>query len=142
MRRHRLLLLLVILAVSALAGGCGGGGVEYEQVKAAPPVLEIPDGSNTGSLASGEDAGNEDDDPDADETPTPTPTAAGDTGATAAPVAPPTGTGTTAPPTDTGGAAPETEQPAQPEQPQDTGGAGADAELDQFCADNPGACDG
>ena len=134
MRRLRPAVLLVLSLLSIVIAGCGGGEVEYEQVTAKPPVIPIPDGSATGDLSAGEDAGGED--ANAEKTPTPTPTATGGTGATAAPPA-----ATAAPPTDTGGAAPEEEQPAQ-EQPEDTGGAQADDQFDPFCADNPGACDG
>ena len=126
--------LLTLLLLPALIAGCGGSEVEYEQVNSAPPVLEIPQGSNTGGLSAGEDAGDED--ANAEKTPTPTPTATDGTTVAPAPTAAPE---TAAP--ETGGAAPETEQPAPETAPEDTGGAGADEGLDQFCADNPGACD-
>ncbi len=132
MRKLRPLIVAVLL-LPALIAGCGGSEVEYEQVKAEPPALDVP--GDTAALSKGSSTA---DDAQADETPTPTPTAEGGTGT----AAPPAAAAPTTPSTGTGGAAPEAQQPATEEQPENTGGAGADEGLDQFCADNPGACDG
>jgi hypothetical protein len=133
--------LIPLLFAAVLLPGCGGGDVSYEEVKLPPPTLTVPKDSGTTSTAS------------AGKTPTPTPTptttpeassgtsSSGTTGSTGGTSASggttsggtTSGSGTTG----TGGTGTQTQT-----QPQDTGGASPDEGLDQFCADNPGACDG
>ena len=132
MRPHHLIALIVLLAFAA--AGCGGNQISADEVSANPPVLPLPEGGTTASSSLRENAGNDDADegdedadadPDADATATPTAEAGAGT------PAPPAATATPAP--TTGGAAPQ-------QDPEATGGAQADEGLDQFCADNPGAC--
>ena len=129
-------LLALLLALALLAAGCGGAEVAYQEVKLPPPTLTVPDEG---------DAPAADDDPDADETPTPTPTPAdGTAGGTTGGTTPGTTGGTTGgatTPGTTGGTSTPAPQATQAPS-QDTGGATADEGLDQFCADNPGACEG
>ena len=130
--------LIPLLLCAALLAGCGGGEVAYDEVKLPPPTLTVPKDS-TGSSTSAR----------ADETPTPSPTPTGTPGASSGTTGGATAGGTTSggttsggatsggATTGTGGATTQTQT-----QPQDTGGASPDEGLDQFCADNPGACDG
>jgi hypothetical protein len=143
-----------LLAVVLLAG-CGGSDIAYAPVESPPETLPIPDGTTPTdtSTAAADDNGNV---TTGKTTPTPEPVTSTDTGATTLPEDT-TGTDTTTVPetppatapapaapedttTDdaTGGAAP----PAAPTPENGTGGATADEGLDQFCADNPGACNG
>lgn len=145
------LAIVLVLALTALVSGCGGADVAYTEVESAPEGLPIPDGAVSAPAAGvDEDA----DDRNGNVTtgrPTPTAEAVAPTdGAVAAPTA----AATTAPvaPTDpvvpedttdddTGAAAPPpVEEEATAVPPSDTGGAVAPGN-DQFCADNPGACD-
>jgi hypothetical protein len=123
--------LFMIVAIPFLAG-CGGGDVAYEEVKLPPPALTIPKDTGTSTTSASSTA-----------TPTPTATPTATAGGTSSSG---TSSGTTSSGTTgstggtagtTGGAGTQTTT-----QPQDTGGATADQGLDQFCADNPGACDG
>ena len=135
---RRSTLLLIVLA--ALLAGCGGNQIAADEVPVEPPTLTIPSDENAAPGATSADADDqqEDEDADADADATATATAepgtttggttGGTTGATTGAAAGTTGGGTSAEPTAT--AAP----------PEDTGGAAADEGLDQFCADNPGAC--
>lgn len=128
MGRTRPLLFSLIAVLLLGASGCGGNQISADEVTSDPPALELPEGGTTASTQLQEDAGSDDEDePDEDATPTPTPTASG--GTAPAPAATPT------PAPATGGT-----QPQQQAAPEDTGGATADEGLDQFCADNPGAC--
>jgi hypothetical protein len=155
--------LIALLGAFVLAAaGCGGGGPEYSEVELPPPALPIPRDTAADPNAS-LDPGTTSPDEDADDADAGDPTATdpatstapdtatdgADTGGTTAPptgtttdpgtATPPTDTGTTTDPgTDTGGATPDTPDDTAT----DTGGAAADQGLDQFCADNPGACDG
>lgn len=118
----RLALTAAVIAALALSG-CGGEQLEADEVPGAPAALTLPPDEGLPTPAADADG-------DADATPTPTPTAdasAGTTGGTTAapavtPAAPATGTTTTQAPTST------------------TGGAGADGNFEDFCAQNPGAC--
>jgi hypothetical protein len=128
-------LLLILLA--ALLAGCGGNQIAADEVPVDPPVLTIPtdaDAAPGATTADSNDAEQTDKDADADADADATPTAepgtggaatssggSGSTGGTAATPAPTAAATATAP-------------------PEDTGGATADEGLDQFCADNPGAC--
>ena len=146
-----------LVAVLALAG-CGGPEIAYTEVTSPPEALPIPDDVGTADAAA--------DDLETDTegskvttgktTATPDPAAA-TTDTTIVPETPETTTtdpAVTAPPVTTapepaapedttedttGGAAPPG---SEPEPSNDTGGATADEGLDQFCADNPGACNG
>jgi hypothetical protein len=137
-------LLLVVLA--ALLAGCGGNQIAADEVPVDPPVLTIPTdedaapGAATADAdadenATDEETTDEDADADADAAATAEPGTGG-----AAPTAEPgTGGGTTGGGTTGGAQAQPTAAPTQAP-PADTGGAQADEGLDQFCADNPGAC--
>jgi hypothetical protein len=121
---------LLLLVLSALLAGCGGNQIAADEVPVEPPVLTIPTDAEAApgaAAATEDDTSSGDEDADADATPTPTADAgtsgAGTTGGT------------------TGGTAPAaTPTPAATTAPNNTGGAQADEGLDQFCADNPGAC--
>ena len=134
---RRLPSLIIILVLFALtAAGCGGESVEAEEVAGPPVTLELPKGGGepADTAASSSD---EDEDADADSTATPTPTAAATTGAGTTGG----GGGAAATPAPTQ-AAPQTggtqaEQPAAPN-PGNTGGT--EAQFDDFCQQNPGAC--
>jgi hypothetical protein len=124
-------LLIPLSAVLVAIAGCGGSEVAYEEVDVPPPTLTIP--KDTGSSAG----------PSASATPTTTPTAtptasSGTSGTTGGA----TSGGTTSGGTTSGGATGGTTPSQTQTTPQDTGGASPDQGLDQFCADNPGACDG
>ena len=122
---------LLILLLAALLSGCGGNQITAEEVPVDPPTLTIPSNPDAAPGASTADADddNAEDDADGDEadaTPTADPatsggTSSGTTGGSAATPAP-------------------TAEPTATAAPEDTGGATADEGLDQFCADNPGAC--
>ncbi|MEA2167494.1 MAG: hypothetical protein QOF76_794 [Solirubrobacteraceae bacterium] len=132
------------VCLACLVAGCGGGTVAFTEVKTAPPTLPIP--RDVGKAVT----------PAADTstsaTPTPTPTVdtstdtstAPSTVATQAPVQTAAPVITAAPTTDTGGAAPPGTSTTAPgssgNTAPSTGGATADDGLDQFCSDNPGAC--
>ena len=126
-------LIPLLFAAALFATGCGGGAVAYEEVDLPPATITVP--SDTGTTASA--------DADATATPTTTPTATPDASGGTTSGGTTEDSGAAAPtqaeeaPQDTGGATTPTE-----EAPQDTGGASPDEGLDQFCADNPGACDG
>ena len=125
-------LLLIVLA--ALLAGCGGNQIAADEVPVDPPVLTIPtdaDAAPGATSAADEDEDTDSADEDADGDATATPTAEPGTGGSAGgTTGGGTGGGTSAAPeaTPTATAAPN------------TGGAEADEGLDQFCADNPGAC--
>jgi hypothetical protein len=127
----------VLLAAALFAAGCGGSEVAYEEVDLPPATITVP--KDTGSSSSADASKT----PEPTPTPTVTPDASGGTGTGAATggttAGGTTSGGTTAGGTteDTGGAPTQTQT-----QPEDTGGASPDEGLDQFCADNPGACDG
>jgi hypothetical protein len=144
------MLRLAALLISLLAiAGCGGGGVEYTEVKSDPPTIPIPQDSGTATDTSAAGPTGEDGvtttktDDSATSTDSTTTTTAPST-STGATTAPSTSTGTTTSPstgTSTGGTTPSTGGGASPPS-SSTGGANAGAGLDQFCADNPGACNG
>ena len=121
--------LLTLLLASALAvSGCGGSQIAADEVTVDPPTLTIPKDSKISAAST----------PDADATATATATVDPATGATGT-----TGTsGTTAAPaTGTGGTTAAPAAPAATAAPQgNTGGASADQDFDEFCANNPGAC--
>ena len=124
---------LLIIVLASLLAGCGGNQIAADEVPVDPPVLTIPtdeDAAPGATSADTDDTSEDDGDADADATTTPEPTAEPGTGGA------PAGGGTT--PGGTGGTAPTPTATAAP--PEDTGGAQADEGLDQFCADNPGAC--
>jgi hypothetical protein len=145
--RARPVLLALCAALTLGVAGCGGSDVGYEEVTSPPPTLPIPNNNAAASPSST---------PDANASPTATPTATASSGAssgastggtssgtgtTTAPAptattAPSTGTGTGTGGTTTGGGTTQQQSSGA-----DTGGATADQGLDQFCADNPGACD-
>ncbi len=127
---------VICSALALVAAGCGGDQIAAEEVTGEPPTLTIPKDTKLTAASRAKD------DADADATATPTATADASTtgGATtgtgaaaATPAAPAAGTtgGTT------GGTTPT--QP-QTQAPADTGGASADQDFDEFCANNPGAC--
>ena len=128
---------LALILLAALLTGCGGDRIAAEEVPGDAPVLTIPTDADAAPGASTADTddetANEDADGDeADATPTADPatgggTSSGTTGGSS--------TGGTAPT-----AAPTAAATATAAPPEDTGGATADEGLDQFCADNPGAC--
>lgn len=124
--------LVALLALAVVVAGCGGSQLDAHEVPGPPPTIALPGGDAQTAGAADADADAEtDEDAGAD--------ADADAGATDA------GGAAAAPPSDTGAAAPPTSEPAAPESapqqdPAETGGADADAGLDQFCADNPGAC--
>ena len=125
--------LAALLCLAALVAGCGGSEVQAEEVPGGPVTVALPSGTDPADVG--------DDDTDADSTADADADSTGDD----ADAPTPTDPGTAVAPTDTGAAAapvPEaTAAPAEPqEDPAATGGADADAGLDQFCADNPGAC--
>jgi hypothetical protein len=123
---------LISLLAAGLLTGCGGNQIAADEVPVDPPVLTVPaDADAAPGKAADADATAT---PGADATATPdsSGTSSGTTGATAPSAS--GGTGGTA----SGGAA---ATPAPTQAPAETGGAGAtDEGLDQFCADNPGAC--
>ena len=128
---------LLILLLAALLAGCGADRISAEQVKVDPPTLTIPSDPEAAPGATTADSDDESDEDDADgdetdATPTADPATSGGTSS-----------GATTPGT-TGGSAPTAAPTAEPTAtaapPEDTGGATADEGLDQFCADNPGAC--
>jgi hypothetical protein len=125
---------LLLIALSALLAGCGGNQIAAEEVPGDPPVLTVPTDPDAAPGAAASNAGDSsstDQSGGAESTPTPDPgsgsSSSGTTGGTTGGT---TSGGTTAAPTATATATPS----------QDTGGAQADEGLDQFCADNPGAC--
>jgi hypothetical protein len=133
------------VCLACLVAGCGGGTVAFTEVKTAPPTLPIP--RDVGKAVTPAD--------DTSTSATPTPTATVDTStdtstaptsavATQAPVQTAAPVVTAAPTTDTGGAAPPSSATTAPSSSGNTapstGGATADDGLDQFCSDNPGAC--
>jgi hypothetical protein len=132
------------VCLACLVAGCGGGTVAFTEVKTAPPTLPIP--RDVGKAVTPAD------DTSTSATPTPTPTVdtstdtstAPSTVATQAPVQTAVPVITAAPTTDTGGAAPPGTSTTAPgssgNTAPSTGGATADDGLDQFCSDNPGAC--
>jgi hypothetical protein len=128
---------LLLVALAALLAGCGGNQIAADEVTVDPPVLTIPtdEGAAPSAAVTGKDA-------DADKTDEESTDA--DAEATAAATAEPgTGGGTAATPAPSGGGTggAQAEATAAPTQaPAETGGAQADEGLDQFCADNPGAC--
>jgi len=143
------LLLAFAVALTAFVGGCGGADIAYTEVESAPVGLPIPEnvGTVSDSVAAGDDTDNGNV-TTGKSTPTPAPATAIDDGVvaaptaevpTAAPVTPPVVPVTPEDTTDddTGAAAPPTVEETVP--PSDTGGAVAPGN-DQFCADNPGAC--
>jgi hypothetical protein len=135
MRFARLSSLLIIL-FAALVTGCGGNQIAADEVTVDPPTLTIPSDPESAPGATTADADDENAEEDADgdepeETPTPDPATGGTTPGT-------TGTGGTGGSAATPAPTPEATATAAP--PEDTGGATADEGLDQFCADNPGAC--
>jgi len=135
MRHARPFTLLLILA-TALLTGCGGNQITADEVPLEPPALSLPDNPDAAPGAGGGSGDVADADADADATPTPEADAAGTTsgGTSSGGTAPGSTGGTTPPPAATPTPA-ATQAPAE-----DTGGAQADEGLDQFCADNPGAC--
>ena len=131
MRFARRAPLLLIVLASVLAG-CGGNQIAADEVPVDPPVLTIPvdaDAAPGAATAADADA-DADADAYADADATETATAEPGTGGT-------TSSGTTG--GTTGGTA-ATPTPTATAPPENTGGAQADEGLDQFCADNPGAC--
>jgi hypothetical protein len=140
MRRARPVLIALCAVAALTVAGCGGPDIAYREVTSPPPTLPVPRDADT--LAS----------PSASATPTVTPTATAasgttssgttSTGATSTGGTAPAPAATTAPSTGTGGTTGGTGTTQQQPSGQDTGGATADQGLDQFCADNPGACDG
>jgi hypothetical protein len=130
-RRSSLLLILL----SALLAGCGGNQIAADEVPVDPPVLTIPsdpDAAPGATTAGTDDADKTDQDADADATPTAEPGTSGSTSSGGTTSSGSTG-GTAATPAPTAAA-------TATAAPEDTGGATADEGLDQFCADNPGAC--
>ena len=139
MRASAVPTILILVFCAFAAAGCGGNQIAADEVTVAPPTLTIPEDAKltTASRSKSDDA-----DADADATATPTATAdattgtsgtaPGTTGGTTGAAAPSTG-GTTG--GTTGGGTTTTQQP-----PADTGGASADQDFDEFCANNPGAC--
>jgi hypothetical protein len=133
--------LIPFLLTAALLAGCGGSDVAYNEVDLPPQTITVPKDSGSSGSSSAS----------ASETPTPTPTPTVTPGASSGTSSGGTSSGGTTSPgttsggttsggttTGTGGAGTQTQtQPSQ-----DTGGASPDQGLDQFCADNPGACDG
>jgi hypothetical protein len=141
--------LLTLVCAFALLAGCGGSEVAFTEVKSDPPTLPIPRDEGTTAVETAADA----DAAKADATTTPDPTDATvptDSSTTTTTTAPSTTTTTTtAPPPTTvaptddssGGAAPPVDETTPTEPEPDTGGSGgATFDNDQFCADNPGAC--
>ncbi|RKQ85030.1 hypothetical protein C8N24_6664 [Solirubrobacter pauli] len=119
-----------ITVLALIAAGCGGSSVAYREVPGGPPELTVPgDGAGFSSAATPTPT----EDPDATETPDP------DAEATTTPDA---GTGeeaTGATGTTEGG----TEAPAQEEPaPEDTAPQAETPApgLEDYCAENPGAC--
>ena len=136
MRFARLPSLLLIL-FAALLAGCGGDRLAAEEVTVDPPTLTIPSDPEAAPGATTADADDENaeedaDGDEADATPTADPAAGGGTSSGATTPAPSGGSAATP--------APTAEPTATAAPPEDTGGATADEGLDQFCADNPGAC--
>ena len=133
MRFARLSSLLIILLAVVLSG-CGGDQISAEEVRVDPPVLTIPSDPDAapGATTADTDDENAEEDADADEEEAAA-TAEPGTGGAASGTTSPGGTGGTAPTP-----APTAAATATPSQ--NTGGATADEGLDQFCADNPGAC--
>lgn len=126
---------LVLILAAALLTGCGGNQITADEVPVEPPTLSLPDNPDAAPGAGG-GAADQDADADADETPTPEADAGGTTGGGATSGGTPSsGAGGTTPPPAATPTPAATQAPAE-----DTGGAQADEGLDQFCADNPGAC--
>jgi len=149
---------LAAAALTALAlvvlGACGGADIAYTEVKSDPAPLPIPQDQGTAAdTSAGDDSGVTTSKTRATPTPvvdgsatTPsteaTTTAPPTTPPVSPPTAPPAGTvPAPEPESGTGGTTP-TAPTAPEEPPADTGGATAGEGLDQFCADNPGACNG
>jgi hypothetical protein len=141
-------LLSTLLALVLLAG-CGGGDVAFTEVQSDPPTLPIPE--DKGTAAADTSAGPTGTD---GVTTTKTDDSATSTGGSTTATTPSTSTGATTAPstttntttapstgTSTGGTTPSTGGGTTPPS-SSTGGANAGAGLDQFCADNPGACNG
>jgi hypothetical protein len=143
-----MLRLVPLLALLAVLAGCGGDDVAYTEVKSDPATLPIPQDQGTAADTSAGPTGTDGvtttktDESTTSTTGTTTTTAPStSTGATTAPS---TSTGTTTSPstgTSTGGTTPSTGGGTSPPSSV-TGGATAGDGLDQFCADNPGACNG
>ncbi|MDA0179895.1 hypothetical protein OJ997_06280 [Solirubrobacter phytolaccae] len=119
-----------ITALALIAAGCGGSSVAYREVPGGPPELKVP-GSGAGFSSAATPTPTVDPDatetPDADAEETPTPEAGTGEEATGA-----TGTtegGTEAPPTEE---APPTNTTPETGTPPDG--------LEDYCAENPGAC--
>jgi hypothetical protein len=145
----RLVAVLPLLLLFALLAGCGGSDIAYTEVKSDPATLPIPQDQGSAAAASstagptGADGvttkktGATDTAASGTSTTGTTTTGTSTTGTTTAPS---TTTTTTEPSTDTsgttGGTTPTTPSTTTPPS-SSTGGATAD---DQFCADNPGAC--
>ena len=143
------------LVALAFLAGCGGPDIAYTEVDAPPENIPIPEDVGPADIAEVQT------DEDGNVTtgkPSPTPGSTTTDPTTGTTVAPPetTDTTTTTPPETapvpvepvpeepaddtTGGAAPPSAP--EPDPSGGTGGATADEGLDQFCADNPGACNG
>ena len=149
--------LVVVLISALLVAGCGGGEVAYTEVKSAPPSLPIP--QDQGTAATQQDASPADTDSSDGVTTKKTDDTATSGTTTGTTTTPSTSTGTTTAPststgttpttpttpstgTSTGGTTPTTPTtPSTGTSGDGTGGASPDT-SDQFCADNPGACNG
>jgi hypothetical protein len=145
MLMSRLAAVLLTLSALGLLTGCGGGEVAYTEVKSDPPTLPIPHDQGTAADTSGVTGPTGTDGVTTKPTDATSTTGTSTTGTTTAPstttgttTAPSTTTGTTTQPSTsntTGGTTPSTPSTTSPSS--GTGGASPD---DQFCADNPGAC--
>jgi hypothetical protein len=136
MRRARLILLTLLAAVLA---GCGGNEITADEVPVSPPTITIPESRDAGPDSAARNNADENADADATATATPDDSSAATGGTASGEVAGGTTDTGTAGTEDTGGATDQTQ--TQEQAPPETGGAGAtDEGLDQFCADNPGAC--
>ena len=146
----RLVIVLALALVIPIAG-CGGADVAYTEVTSAPEGLPIPDGGVETGTGAASDSTDEDTGRKGNVTTSDTPESGDPAVPTDDAVEAPTAAPTTAPVTpaepivpedtteeDTGAAAPPTTD--TPETPTDTGGGATAPSNDQFCADNPGAC--
>lgn len=131
--------IVAAMAVATIGlGACGADDSVGDRVPKTTPDLTVPTGGESLAGGTGSNA--------AGTTTTDSTTSTPAAGAQSDPAAGSGGAATPAPAPaapqpeaqgqGTGGAAPQQEQPAQTPKPGATGGAS----LDQFCADNPGAC--
>lgn len=131
MLRSSIAAMLAVVALGLVA--CGSDDGVGDRVPKSTPDLTVPGGD---ALAAGSQSGGTGT-TSTDATTTPGATTAAGTGAAAPAPAQGAPAQTTPQGAGTGGAAPQQQQPAQPD-----AGATGGASLEDFCADNPGACPG